>query len=145
MSPETLPFFRCSSKAHPLFRTLSSKLVIISTAMITMSKTFTIGKDLEVNRLGFGTMRLTGPGIWGEPKDPEEARRVLRRAVELGVNFIDTVPKRPRDSGSFSSLQILVCGSETNRATACRTFISNDPAQNLHCCRCLVAAYWGIR
>ena len=58
--------------------------------MITMSKTFTIGNDLEVNRLGFGAMRLTGKGIWGEPKDPEEARQVLKRAVELGVNFIDT-------------------------------------------------------
>ena len=59
-------------------------------AMITMSKTFAIGNDLTVNRLGFGAMRLTGAGIWGEPKDPEEARRVLKRAVELGVNFIDT-------------------------------------------------------
>jgi len=58
--------------------------------MITMSKTFTIGSDLEVNRLGFGAMRLTGKGIWGEPKDPQEARHVLKRAVELGVNFIDT-------------------------------------------------------
>src|SRR3984957_18361616 len=66
------------------------KLVIIGTAMITLSKTFKIGNDLEINRLGFGSMRLTGAGIWGEPKDPEEARRVLRRAVELGVNFIDT-------------------------------------------------------
>jgi len=46
--------------------------------------------DLTVNRLGFGAMRITGPGIWGEPKDPAEAQRVLRRAVELGVNFIDT-------------------------------------------------------
>jgi len=55
-----------------------------------MTKTFTIGGDLEVNRLGFGAMRLTGKGIWGEPKDPGEARRVLKRAVELGVNFIDT-------------------------------------------------------
>jgi len=54
------------------------------------SATFTLGDDLTVNRLGFGAMRLTGPGIWGEPKDPEEARRVLRRALELGVNFIDT-------------------------------------------------------
>lgn len=45
---------------------------------------------LTVNRLGYGAMRLTGPGIWGEPNDPGEARRVLRRAVELGVNFIDT-------------------------------------------------------
>src|ERR1700721_58741 len=73
-----------------LFRTRSTKPVIIITAMITISKTFTIGNDLEVNRLGFGAMRLTGTGIWGEPKDPEEARRVLKRAVELGVNFIDT-------------------------------------------------------
>src|SRR6476469_5765569 len=64
----------------------------MSTATINAaaSGTFTLGGDLKVNRLGFGTMRLTGPGIWGEPKDPEEARRVLRRAVELGVNFIDT-------------------------------------------------------
>jgi pyridoxine 4-dehydrogenase len=52
--------------------------------------TFTFGGDFKTNRLGFGAMRLTGPGIWGEPRDPEEARRVLRRAVELGVNFIDT-------------------------------------------------------
>ena len=64
----------------------------MSTATIdaAASGTFTLGGDLKVNRLGFGTMRLTGPGIWGEPKDPEEARRVLRRAVELGVNLIDT-------------------------------------------------------
>lgn len=52
--------------------------------------TITLGGDLRVNRMGFGSMRLTGPGIWGEPKDPEECRRVLRRAVQLGVTFIDT-------------------------------------------------------
>jgi aryl-alcohol dehydrogenase-like predicted oxidoreductase len=52
--------------------------------------TFALGGDLVVNRLGFGAMRLTGEGIWGEPENPEEARRVLRRAVELGVNLIDT-------------------------------------------------------
>ena len=52
--------------------------------------TFTIGGDLAVNRMGFGAMRITGPGIWGEPKDPSAARHLLRRAVELGVNFIDT-------------------------------------------------------
>ncbi|MDQ2766027.1 MAG: aldo/keto reductase [Gemmatimonadota bacterium] len=46
--------------------------------------------DLTVNRLGFGAMRITGEGIWGEPKDPAEAKRVLKRAVELGVNLIDT-------------------------------------------------------
>ena len=54
-----------------------------------LSGTFTVG-DLTVNRLGFGSMQLTGPGVWGNPKDPDEAVRVLRRAVELGVNFIDT-------------------------------------------------------
>jgi pyridoxine 4-dehydrogenase len=52
--------------------------------------TFTLGEDLTVNRLGFGAMRITGQGVWGEPKNPEEARAVLRRAIELGVNFIDT-------------------------------------------------------
>jgi pyridoxine 4-dehydrogenase len=58
--------------------------------MSSLKKTFIIGGDLEVNRLGYGAMRLTGNGVWGEPKDPGEAKRVLRRAVELGVNFIDT-------------------------------------------------------
>jgi pyridoxine 4-dehydrogenase len=54
------------------------------------SVTFTIGGDLEVRRLGFGAMRITGRGIWGPPDDPEECKRVLRRVVELGVNLIDT-------------------------------------------------------
>ena len=54
------------------------------------SGTFALGGDLTVNRLGFGAMRLTGEGIWGEPKDAETAKQVLRRAIELGVNFIDT-------------------------------------------------------
>jgi pyridoxine 4-dehydrogenase len=52
--------------------------------------TFTIGGDLAVHRLGFGAMRITGPGIWGPPDDPEEAGRVLRRVVELGIDLIDT-------------------------------------------------------
>jgi len=51
---------------------------------------FKIGGDLEVNRLGFGAMRITGKGIWGEPKDVAEARRVLRRVPQLGIDFIDT-------------------------------------------------------
>ncbi|HET9305460.1 MAG TPA: aldo/keto reductase [Candidatus Sulfotelmatobacter sp.] len=55
-----------------------------------MNKTFKIGGELEVNRLGFGAMRLTGEGIWGWPPDQENAKKVLRRAVELGVNLIDT-------------------------------------------------------
>jgi pyridoxine 4-dehydrogenase len=52
--------------------------------------TIPIGDDLSVNRLGFGAMRITGPGIWGPPADHDEAVQVLRRAVELGVDFIDT-------------------------------------------------------
>jgi pyridoxine 4-dehydrogenase len=54
------------------------------------SGTFTLGGDLTVNRLGYGAMRLTGKGVWGPPADRDEAVRVLRRAAELGVNFIDT-------------------------------------------------------
>jgi pyridoxine 4-dehydrogenase len=54
------------------------------------SGTFAIGGDLTVNRLGYGAMRLTGKGVWGPPADHDECIRVLRRAVELGVNFIDT-------------------------------------------------------
>ena len=49
-----------------------------------------VGGDLEVNRLGFGAMRITGDGIWGPPADRDEAKAVLRRAIELGVNFVDT-------------------------------------------------------
>jgi aryl-alcohol dehydrogenase-like predicted oxidoreductase len=55
-----------------------------------MSGTIDLGGDLTVNRLGFGAMRITGDGIWGEPADRDEAKAVLRRAVELGVTFIDT-------------------------------------------------------
>jgi len=51
---------------------------------------FSIGNDLEVTRLGYGAMRITGAGVWGPPKDRGEAVKVLRRAVELGINFIDT-------------------------------------------------------
>src|SRR5215210_8224641 len=61
-----------------------------SDAPAAASGTITIGGDLTVNRMGFGAMRLTGRGIWGEPDDRDECIRVLRRAVELGVNFIDT-------------------------------------------------------
>src|SRR4051794_27076717 len=60
------------------------------TSNAAASGTFVLGGDLTVNRLGFGAMRITGPGIWGDPADRKEAHRVLRRAVELGVNFIDT-------------------------------------------------------
>jgi aryl-alcohol dehydrogenase-like predicted oxidoreductase len=62
----------------------------VTTSLAARSGTFAIGGKLPVNRLGYGSMQLTGPGIWGDPKDPDEAVRVLRRAVELGVNLIDT-------------------------------------------------------
>ena len=62
----------------------------MSTQIAAASGTFKLGGDLEVNRLGYGTMQLTGEGVWGEPDDREEAIAVLRRAVEAGVNFIDT-------------------------------------------------------
>jgi aryl-alcohol dehydrogenase-like predicted oxidoreductase len=62
----------------------------MTTANASSSGTFLIGGDLPVHRLGYGTMRLVGEGAWGEPFDPEQCRRVLRRAVELGVNLIDT-------------------------------------------------------
>ena len=62
----------------------------MSTQIAAASGTFKLGGDLEVNRLGYGTMQLTGEGVWGEPDDRDEAIAVLRRAVEAGVNFIDT-------------------------------------------------------
>jgi len=55
-----------------------------------LSATFTLGGELSINRMGFGAMRITGEGIWGPPADKEEAIRVLKKAVELGINFIDT-------------------------------------------------------
>jgi pyridoxine 4-dehydrogenase len=62
----------------------------MSTSTAAASGTYKLGGDLEVNRLGYGTMQLTGDGVWGEPDDHDEAVAVLRRAVEAGVNFIDT-------------------------------------------------------
>ncbi|MEU1305258.1 aldo/keto reductase [Streptomyces shenzhenensis] len=67
------------------------------------SGTFSLGGDLPVHRLGYGAMHLTGPGIWGPPADPDEAVRVLRRAVELGVNLIDTADSY----GPFVSEQLI--------------------------------------
>jgi len=62
----------------------------MSTLIAGASGTFKLGGDLEVNRLGYGTMQLTGDGVWGEPNDRDEAIAVLKAAVEAGVNFIDT-------------------------------------------------------
>ncbi len=69
---------------------LTGGLKILRAATTETNSMFKIGGDLSVNRLGFGAMRITGDGVWGWPKDREEAKRVLKRAVELGVDLIDT-------------------------------------------------------
>src|SRR5438874_13796872 len=80
---------------------------ILAAASTSKSEeTFLLGGDLLVNRLGFEAVRLTGEGIWGWPPDRENAKKVLRRAVELGVNFINTAafhrmwaaPQRPKNA-----------------------------------------------
>jgi aryl-alcohol dehydrogenase-like predicted oxidoreductase len=65
-------------------------MVVTNGATAADAGTVDLGGDLTVNRMGFGAMRITGRGIWGDPPDRNEARAVLRRVVELGVNFIDT-------------------------------------------------------
>src|SRR3984893_14307740 len=79
-----------ASAAGVLTGGLPELLAAASTITSKSGETFLLGGDLLVNRLGFGAMRLTGEGIWGWPPDRENAKKVLRRAVELGVNFIDT-------------------------------------------------------
>ena len=69
---------------------LQSEHIKSNRANAKTSGVFSLGDDLPVHRLGFGAMRITGEGIWGEPKDPAAAKKVLQRAVEIGVNFIDT-------------------------------------------------------
>jgi pyridoxine 4-dehydrogenase len=71
--------------------------------VVTASGTFAIGGETTVHRLGYGAMQLTGKGVWGEPDDHDEAIRVLRRAVELGVDFIDTADSY----GPFVSEQLI--------------------------------------
>src|SRR5947207_10350071 len=78
-----------AGSATVLAGTVFQKLAAAVTTSPTQS-TFQLGGDLSVNRLGFGAMRLTGAGIWGWPPDRENAKKVLRRAVDLGVNLIDT-------------------------------------------------------
>jgi pyridoxine 4-dehydrogenase len=69
---------------------MKNKIKEVTSSLAASAGTVTLGGQLTVNRLGFGAMRLTGEGIWGPPKDRAGAISVLRRAVELGVNFIDT-------------------------------------------------------
>ncbi|HWD85283.1 MAG TPA: aldo/keto reductase [Solirubrobacteraceae bacterium] len=71
--------------------------------LVSASGTFEIGGETRINRLGFGAMQLTGQGVWGDPRNPDEAVRVLKRAVELGVDFIDTADSY----GPFVSEQLI--------------------------------------
>jgi len=70
--------------------TIGGLKTFVEAATNSISRTFSLGGDLTVNRMGFGAMRLTGEGIWGWPPDRENARKVLKRALDLGVNLIDT-------------------------------------------------------
>ena len=74
---------------------------------MTTNPTFTLGGDLTVNRLGFGAMRITGQGIWGWPPDRQNALKILRRAVELGVNLIDTADAYGPDTSELLIAQAL--------------------------------------
>ena len=75
----------------------------MTSTLVSASGTFDLGGDTTINRLGYGAMQLTGDGVWGDPADPEEAVAVLRRAVELGVTFIDTADSY----GPFVSEQLI--------------------------------------
>ena len=73
-----------------ILQKMTAATTSMSKSMSKTEQTFLLGGDLSVNRLGFGAMRITGEGIWGWPPDRENAKKVLRRAVDLGVNLIDT-------------------------------------------------------
>jgi pyridoxine 4-dehydrogenase len=81
---------RAAAAAALLVRVRGVAAAPDTTAPAALAGTVRIGGDLNVNRMGFGAMRITGPDIWGEPQDPAQARAVLHRALDLGVNFIDT-------------------------------------------------------
>src|SRR3954453_16312147 len=83
-------FIRKTAASSAIIATGAAGTTALAAIATRNEMTWKIGGDLEVNRLGFGAMRLTGEGIWGWPPDRENALKVLRRAVELGVNLIDT-------------------------------------------------------
>jgi pyridoxine 4-dehydrogenase len=82
--------FSSGMYTHPGMYSACCMSPMSTTANASAAGQITLGGDLTVNRLGFGAMRITGPGIWGPPADVSEAVRVVQRAVQLGVNFIDT-------------------------------------------------------
>src|SRR5437588_6109645 len=85
------------------------KMTAATTSMSTSKsqETFTLGGDLTVNRLGFGAMRITGEGIWGWPPDRENAVRILRRAIDLDINLIDTADAYEPDTSELLIAQAL--------------------------------------
>src|SRR5579871_5475889 len=76
--------------AGSVFCEKGNTFIMQQTSPIAASGTLTLGGDLTIYRLGFGAMRLPGRGVWGPSENKQEALAVLRRAVELGINFIDT-------------------------------------------------------
>src|SRR5215203_2557923 len=95
----------------------SSQMPASNGATAADAGTVDVGGDLTVNRLGFGAMRVTGPGIWGDPPDRNEARAVLRRAVELGVNFIDTADSyAPAPDTGSPTAGLTICGRHAKAA-----------------------------
>jgi pyridoxine 4-dehydrogenase len=64
--------------------------IVMAQANAAKSGSFKVGGDIKINRLGFGAMRITGPGIWGPPQDRAEALRTLKRLPDLGIDFVDT-------------------------------------------------------
>src|SRR5580698_1263714 len=84
------PPTQLATRTWPDFPGRRTVVDVTTQAPAQASGTFTLGGDLTVNRLGYGAMQLTGYGVWGPPADPENAIAVLRRAIELGVNLIDT-------------------------------------------------------
>ena len=89
----------------------------MTSTLVSGSGTYDIGGTTTVHRLGYGAMQLTGDGVWGEPADPQEAVRVLRRAVELGVTLIDTADSY----GPFVSERLIRKAPATVRASGSRS------------------------
>jgi pyridoxine 4-dehydrogenase len=99
-----------------------------------MTNTFAVGGDIEVRRLGFGAMRITGPGIWGPPRDRAAARALLRRAVDLGVQVIDTAdamaPAFQRSSSQKLSSPTTACSSRPRAATNAPAPVASQPPES---------------
>ena len=90
IAPRRVDTAAAGTSDDSLVLNVTKNMSLPTTTNAAASGTFSLGGDLPVHRLGFGAMRITGKGIWGDPPDQESAKNVLRRVVDLGVNFIDT-------------------------------------------------------